>query len=86
MKLLTESDDGVLEFLQGMVARTSSTAGRYAARSGWYFPIDGVKEFIDPEALVEPLQRMRSERWADMTDFQREATDAFFAAQSKRHE
>ena len=86
VKLLTESDDGVLEFLQGMVARTSSTAGRYASRNGWYFPIDGVKEFIDPEALIEPLQRMRSERWADMTDFQRKATDAFFAAQSKRHE
>ena len=86
VKLLTESDDGVLEFLQGMVARTSSTAGRYASRSGWYFPIDGAKEFIDPEVLVEPLQRMRSERWADMTDFQREATDSFFAAQSKTHE
>ena len=86
VKLLTESDDGVLVFLQGMVARTSSTAGRYASRNGWYFPIDGVKEFIDPKALVEPLQRMRSDRWADMTDFQREATDAFFSAHSKTHE
>ena len=86
VKRLTESDDGVLEFLQGMVARTSSTAGKYTSRNGWYFPIDGVKEFINPAALIEPLQRMRSERWADMTDFQREATDAFFAAQSEPHE
>lgn len=86
VKRLIESDGGVLEFLEGMVARTSSTAGRYASKSGWYFPIDGVKEFIDPEVLVEPLERMRSERWADMTDFQREATDAFFAAQAKPHD
>ena len=83
---LAESDDGVLEFLQGMVARTSSTAGRHASRIGWYFPIDGVKEFIDPEVLVEPLKRMRDERWSKMTDFQREAIDAFFATQSKTHE
>ena len=83
---LTESDDGVLEFLQGMVARTSSTVGRYASRNGWYLSIDGVKEFIDPEVLVEPLQRMKSDRWAEMTDFQREAIDAFFAARSNPHE
>ena len=86
VKHLTETDDGVLEFLQGMVARTSSTAGRYASKNGWYFPIDGVKEFIDPEVLVEPLQRMRSDCWAEMTDFQREAIDAFFAARSNPRE
>lgn len=85
VKHLTETDDGVLEFLQGMVARTSSTAGRYASKNGWHFPIDGVKEFIDPEVLVEPLQRMKSDRWAEMTDFQREAIDAFFAARSNPH-
>ena len=86
VKRLIESDDGVLEFLQGMVARSSSTAGRFVERQGWHLSIDGVREFIDPAALVEPLQRLRSKRWADMTDFQREATDAFFAAQSESHE
>ena len=86
VKCLIASDDGVLEFLQGMVARSSSTAGRFVERQGWHLSIDGVREFIDPAALVEPLQRLRNERWADMTDFQREAMDAFFAAQSESHE
>ena len=77
---LTESDDGVLAFLQGMMAQQESTAGKYASRRGWYLSIDNVREFIDPEALVKPLQRIRRDRWADLTDIQREAVDAFFVA------
>ena len=77
---LTESDDGVLAFLQGMMAQQASTAGKYASRRGWYLSIDNVREFIDPEALVKPLQRIRRDRWADLTDLQREAVDAFFVA------
>ena len=77
---LTGSDDGVLDFLQGMISQRSTSVGRYASRRGWYLPIDGVKEFIDPEVLVGPLQRIKRERWADMTDLQRAATDAFFEA------
>ena len=45
-------------------------------------PIDAVSQFIDPEVLVKPLQRIKRERWVDMNDLQREATDAFFAAWS----
>ena len=82
VKRLTESDDGVLAFLQGMIAQKSSSAGKYASRTGWYLPIDGVSEFIDPKVLVKPLQQIKRERWADMNDLQREATDAFFAAWS----
>ena len=82
VRRLTESDDGVLAFLQGVIAQQSSSAGKYASRRGWYFPIDAVREFIDPEVLVKPLQRLKRERWVDMTDLQREATDAFFAAWS----
>ena len=83
---LTESDDGVLAFLQGMIAQKSSSAGKYASRRGWYLPIDSVSEFIDPEVLVKPLERIKRERWADITDLQREATDAFFAVWSAPHE
>ena len=79
---LIESDDGVLAFLQGMIAQKSSSVGKYASRMGWYLPIDSVSEFIDPAVLVKPLERIKSERWADMTDLQREATDAFFAVWS----
>ena len=82
VRRLTESDDGVLAFLQGMIAQQSSSAGKYASRRGWYLPIDNVSEFIDPEVLVKPLQRMKRERWADMTDLQQEATDAFFTVWS----
>lgn len=48
VKRLTESDDGVLEFLQGMVARTSSTAGRFASKEGWYFFHRRCKRFHRP--------------------------------------
>ena len=33
---LTASDDGVLAFLQGMIAQSASSAGKYASRKGWY--------------------------------------------------
>ena len=82
VRRLIESDDGVLAFLQGMIAQKSSSVGKYASRMGWYLPIDSVSEFIDPAVLVKPLERIKRERWADMTDLQREATDAFFAVWS----
>ena len=82
VRRLIESDDGVLAFLQGMIAQKSSSVGKYASRRGWYLPIDSVSEFIDPAVLVKPLERIKRERWADMTDLQREATDAFFAVWS----
>lgn len=75
---LVESDDGVLDFVQGMLTPKSTTVGKYAARMGWYFPTEGVKGFIAPELLVKPLQRIKRERWADVTDLQREAINAFF--------
>ena len=79
---LIESDDGVLAFLRGMIAQKSTSAGKYASRRGWHLPIDNVSEFIDPEVLVNPLQRIKRERWTDISDLQREAIDAFFAAWS----
>ena len=82
VRRLTESDDGVLAFLQGMMAQKSSSAGKFASRRGWYLSIDGVSEFVDPEVLVKPLQRIKRDRWAEMSDLQREAADAFFAAWS----
>ena len=82
VKRLIESDDGVLAFLEGMVAQKSSSVGKYASRRGWYFPTESVSEFIDPEVLVKLLQCIKKERWAVMTDLQREATDAFFAVWS----
>ena len=84
VRRLIESDEGVLAFLQGMIAQQSSSAGKYASRRGWYLPIDNVSEFIDPEVLAKPLQRIKRERWADMNDLQREATDAFFTAWAAR--
>ncbi len=77
---LTRSDDGILDFLQGVLAQQSTPVGNYASRRGWYLPIDTVSEFIDPEILVEPLQRIKRERWDDITDMQRAAIDAFFEA------
>ena len=77
VKRLTESEDGVLAFLQGMVAQQSISAGKYVSRRGWHLRIDDVNEFIDPEALVKPIERVKRERWADLTDSQREAVDAF---------
>ncbi|MDE3267574.1 MAG: P-loop NTPase fold protein [Chloroflexota bacterium] len=84
VRRLTESDDGVLAFLQGMIARQSSSAGKFSSRKGWYFPIDAARAFIDPEDLVNPVQRIQSERWADLTDLQREATNAFISARESR--
>ena len=86
VRRLTESDDGVLEFLRGMLAQQSSSAGKYASRGGWYLSIDNVREFIDPEVLVKPLQRIKRDRWANLTDLEREATDTFFAAWSAWHD
>ena len=77
---LTRSDDGVLDFLQGMIAQRSTSVGKYASKRGWYLPIDAVNEFIDAEVLVESIQRIKRGRWADMTDIQRAAIDAFFEA------
>ena len=82
VKRLTESDDGILAFLQGMIAQQSSSAGKYTSRNGWYLSIDNVNQFIDPEVLVKPVQRIKKERWADMTDLQQEAVDAFYLAWS----
>ncbi len=42
VRRLIESDDGVLAFLQGMIAQKSSSVGKYASRMGWYLPIDSV--------------------------------------------
>ncbi len=82
VRRLTESDDGILAFLQGMIAQQSSSTGKYASRRGWYLPISNVIEFIDPEILVKPLQRIKRERWVDMNELQREAIEAFSTAWS----
>lgn len=84
VRRLTESDDGVLAFLQGMIAQQSSSVGRYASRRGWHLPIDNVKEFIDPKIFEKSIQRIKRERWDDLTDLQREAIDAFFVAREPR--
>ena len=80
VRRLTESDDGLLSFLQAMMSQQSTSVGKYASRRGRYMPIDNVSKFIDPEDLAKPLQRIKRERWAEMNDLQREATDTFFAA------
>ena len=74
---LVESDDGVLKFLHGMIAERSTSRGRYVSQRGWYLPINDVRTFIDPELLIKPMERIRRERWADMTDLERATVDAF---------
>ena len=45
---LCKSDKGILEFLEGMLARQSRTVGKYAASHGWYVPLEGIQELVDP--------------------------------------
>ena len=80
VRRLIESDDGVLAFLQGMMARRSVTVGEYATSWGWYIPLDDLREFVDPDDLTVPVQRIQSERSDDLSDLQRAAINAFLTA------
>ena len=78
---LTESDDGVLLFLQAMLAQRSTSASKYVSQTGWYLPVNDVRKFIDPEILTEVVQRIRKEGWANLTESQRAVIDVPWIAQ-----
>ena len=74
---LVESDDGVLVFLQGMMAQTSISVGEYAARRGWHIPSEDIREFVDIDALNESVQRIKTERGNGVSALERAAIEAF---------
>ena len=74
---LVESDDGVLVFLQGMMAQKSTSVGEYAALQGWHIPLENVGEFVDVETLHKSVQRIKIERGDDVSALARAAIEAF---------
>lgn len=76
---LLESPDGVLAFLQGMIAPKTTSVGEYgyAARRGWHFPAEAVSEFVCLDILNELVQRVKTERGDDISSLQQAAIEAF---------
>ena len=74
---LVESDEGVLVFLQGMMAETSTSAGMYATRRGWHIPLGGIREFVDLDSLNESVQRIKRERRDGVSEREQAALEAF---------
>lgn len=77
--LLLESDDGVLTFLQGMMAPKTTSVGEYgyAARQGWHIPAEAVSEFVSLEILNESVQRVKTVRGDDFSFLEQAAIEAF---------
>ena len=76
---LLESDDGVLVFLQGMMAPMSTSVGEYgyAARQGWVIPAEAVSEFVCLDVLNESVQRVKTVRGDDISFLEQAAIEAF---------
>ena len=74
---LVESDEGVLVFLQGMMAETSTSVGMYAARRGWRIPVEDISEFVDLDPLNESVQRIKKERKDGFSEREQAALQAF---------
>ena len=76
---LVESDDGVLVFLQGMMAPKSTSVGEYgyAARQGWHISAEAVSEFVSLEILNESVQRVKTGRGDDISFLEQAAIEAF---------
>ena len=77
---LCKSDKGILEFLEGMLARQSRTVGKYAASHGWYVPLEGIQELVDPATLVGRVQQLKEANLDYLTERQQTAVDAFLTA------
>ena len=73
---LAESEDGVLKFLQAMIAPRATFSNRYVSVRGWYLPINEVRELIDPRLLAPYIERIKQERWGNMTEVEHAAVDA----------
>ena len=74
---LVESDDGVLIFLQGMMAQKSTSVGEYAALQGWHILLENIREFVDLYALNESVQRIKTEREDGVSALEQAAIEAF---------
>ena len=76
---LLESDDGVLAFLQGMIAPRTTSVGEhgYAARRGWYFPAEAVSELVCLESLNESVRGVKTVRGDDISSLEQAAIEAF---------
>ena len=76
---LLESDDGVMAFLQGMIAPKTTSVGEYgyAARRGWHFPAKAVSEFVCLDILNESVQRVKTALGDDISSLGEEAVEAF---------
>lgn len=79
---LVESEDGVLVFLQGIMAPKSTSVGAYgyAARQGWHIPAEAVSEFVCLEVLKESVQRVKTVRGDDISFLEQAAIEAFLGS------
>ena len=76
---LLGSEDGVLTFLQGMMAPKTTSVGEYgyAARQGWHIPAEAVSEFVCLEILNELVQHVKTVRGDDFSFLEQAAIEAF---------
>lgn len=78
---LTRSDEGLMTFLEGMLARRDRSVGRYASRRGWYISLDGVKTLIDDAmALAERVRLIKDQQWGELSERQKVGVESFLAA------
>ncbi len=75
---LLETDDGVLVFLQGMMAPKTTSVGEYgyAARQGWHIPAEALSDFVSLELLNESVQRVKAMLGDNMSSPEQAAINA----------
>ena len=73
---LTVKDEGVLDFLVGMVTEIRSGGGYSVTRTP-NIRRKNVAEFIEPESLVGRVNNIRDQNWESLSQDQQNAVDAF---------
>ena len=75
---LLETDDGILVFLQGMMAPRTTSVGEYgyAIRQGWHIPAEALSDFVSVELLNESVQRVKAMLGDNISSLEQAAINA----------
>ncbi len=75
---LVKTDDGLLDFLVGLMTVVLSTGGgKYTIHRRYHIDQNNLSQFIDSKLLVDRIEHMKNEKWDELSQEQREAIDAF---------
>ncbi len=75
---LVKTDEGLLDFLAGMVTVVTSTGGRTnITRRTPKIRNGQISQFVDPQSLTSRINYIRGTKWDELSQEQKEAVEAF---------